>query len=155
MTNKRRPTLTTAQMAFTFAAPEVPTHAGDLAGLAKMMASSVARMLKEDLRSREVIAAELSALTGEEISRFMLDSWAAEGREQHNISAARWLALISVTSRHDVLDTLTSKIGARVLVGEEIHAARLGHLMSKRREIEQQIKALEATVLPIDRSQFE
>ena len=65
------------------------------------------------------------------------------------------LALISVTSRHDVLDTMTSKIGARVLVGDEIHAARLGHLMGKKRELEAQIKQLQATIHPIDRSQFE
>lgn len=153
--NKRRTTLNAAQMALPFAVPDAPRFAGDLAGLTRMASSSVARMLKEDPRSREVIAAEMSALMDEEISKFMLDSWAAEGRDQHNISVARWLVLVHVTSRqHDILDTMTSKIGARVLVGEEIHAARLGHLMGKKRELEAQIKQLQATIHPINRSEF-
>ena len=42
-------------------------------------------------------------------------------------------------------------ITVRRRLRDHVHAARLGHLMGKRREIDDQIKALRATVNPIDR----
>jgi hypothetical protein len=68
----------------------------------------------------------MSDLLDEEVTRFMLDAYASEAREGHNISASRFLALIAVTNRHDILDHILRRIGAAVLVGAEIATARVG-----------------------------
>ena len=151
MTRKRRPSLTDGQMAFTFSAPKPAQDEGDLAGLGRVISSAVARALKEDVRSRGEVAGKVSSLLGEDVSKFMLDAYASEAREEHAISAARFLAVIAATGRLDILDAVISRVGGRVLVGEEVHAARLGHLMAKRAEIDAQIKEIRPIVEPIER----
>lgn len=127
------------------------TSEGDLAGLSKQIASGCARALKEDTRSRDEIAGHVSALLSEQVSRHMLDAYASEARDEHNVSAARFLALIAATGRFDILDAVISKIGARTLVGEEVHAARLGHLLAAKQQLEDQIKAVRPYVTTIGR----
>ncbi len=147
---KRRPALSDEQLAFTFAPPRLAREEGDLAGLSKQIASGCARALKEDARSRDEIAGRMSALLGEPVTRWMLDSYASEARAEHNVSAARFLALIAATERFDILDAVITRIGARALVGAEVHAARLGHLLAARDKLDEQIKGLRPMVTPID-----
>ena len=147
---KRRPSLTDAQMAFTFAPPKPAREEGDLAGLTAQIASACGRALKEDTRSREEIAGRMSALLGEGITRWMLDAYASEARDGHNVSASRFLALIAATERFDILDAVITKIGARALVGAEVHAARLGHLLAARTQLDEQIRTLRPMVEPFD-----
>lgn len=150
--NKRRSSLDTVQLGFTFDPPTPAQASADLAGFERLIAAKVARALKDDDRSREVIAAEMSDLLGgEEVTRFMLDAYASEAREQHNISAGRFLALIAVTGRFDLLDAATRRIGAAVLVGEELLAAHLGHLKAQERNLRERIRAAERAATPIMR----
>jgi hypothetical protein len=81
----------------------------------------------------------------------MLDAYASPARDGHNISFSRMLALVAVTGRHDLLDRELREIGAAVLVGEEIHTARLGHLKSKIAELTAELKAVERMTNPINR----
>lgn len=148
---KRRPSLNDAQMAFSFAAPTFAPRAGELAGLGRMIASGVSRALNEDPRSRFELAGVVSALLDEEVSRWMLDAYASEAREEHNVSAERWLAILAATGRMDILDVVLTRVGVRALVGEEMHAARLGSLVAAKREIEEQIRALSPVTKPIHR----
>ncbi len=149
--NKRKPALSDAQLVFGFEAPVPARRAGDLAGLSAMMAASVGRMLKDDERPREVIAAEMSVLMAEEVTAHMLNAWASEARDNHNVSAARWLALIAVTARHDIFDAMARRIGAAVFFGDEIKAARLGHLHARKRQLDAEIRALAPGTTPIER----
>lgn len=151
MTRKRASSLDTVQLGFTFDPPSPARDSADLAGFERLIAAKVARALKDDDRSREVIAAEMSSLLGEEVSRWMLDAYASESRDQHNISAARYFALIAVTDRFDLLDASLRKIGAALLVGEEIITARLGHLKAQQRRIQNEIREVERTATPIIR----
>lgn len=148
---KRRPALDAAQMAFTFAVPAMPRQDGELAGLGRFISSGVARMLKEDARSREEIAGHMSALLGETVTRWMLDAYASEARAEHSVSAERLLALVVATARYDVLDAIVRRTGAAVLVGDEVEAARLGHLMAQQRSLAAQIAAARARATPIAR----
>ncbi len=116
------------------------------------MAATVALALNEAGRSRFEIAGAVSALLDEPVTKLMLDAYASEAREGHNISAARLLALIAVTERFDLLDALVRRIGAALLVGEELHAARLGHLQAQRDRLDQEIKAMRSQAQPIQRS---
>lgn len=148
---KRRPSIDPSQLGFTFE-PPVPAR-GDaaLAGLEKRYAATVALALKEDERSREEIAGAMSALLAERVSKEMLDAYASEAREGHNISAARFEALIAVTDRFDLLDARMREIGASVLVGEEIAAAEIGHIDSQIAQLKDRRRRLAGRVQPIVR----
>jgi hypothetical protein len=138
-------------MAFTFAAPKPAKSEGDLAGLDRVISSAVGRALKEDNRDRAEIAGQMSSLLGEDVSRNMLNAYASEAREEHAISAHRFLALIAATGRLDILDVVISRIGGRVLVGEEVHTARVGHLMAQKQRIDEELRALRPITVPIER----
>ena len=148
---KRVSSLNPAQLAFTFDAPTPARHEADLAGLERLVAASVSRALKEDLRSRAEIAGAMSSLLGEDVTRWMLDAYASEARDQHNISAGRFLALIAATNRFDILDAVMIRVGARVLVGEEVHTAHLGHLRAQLSRLQAEVRQAERLVKPIDR----
>jgi len=128
------------QIAFAFDPPQRAAGVAGLAGLEQRVSGVVATILATEAaagRSREVIAAEMTTLLGEDVSKAMLDAYASPARAEHKVPMSRFLALISVTDRHDLLDKLVREIGAALLVGEEVHTARLGH-------IERQIAALQA-----------
>ena len=142
------------QLNFAFvaaSAPRVPTQDSDLAGLERTIAGAVGRVLKDDSRSRGEIAGAMSSLLDEDITRYMLDAWASEAREGHNVSASRVLALVAVTRRFDVLDGVLERIGARLLVGEEVHAARLGHLEAQRKQLDAEIAQAKRLARPMTR----
>lgn len=138
-------------MAFAFSVPKLAMHPGDLAGLGRRASAGCARALKEDGRSREEIAGKMSALLDEEVSKWMLDAYSSESRGEHNVPFHRAAALFLITNRFDICDTLLAPLGARVLVGEEMRAARLGHLMAQRAEIDAQIRELRPVTQPIAR----
>lgn len=147
---KRRPVEDPRQIAFSFdVAPVIDRTPCALAGLDLRLSGLVGRILKEDPRDRGVIAAEMSALLGADVSRQMLDKCSSGSAAEHNISAARFLALVAVTERFDLLDTVTQLIGARVLQGAEFWAARLGSLEAQKRQLNEQIREAQARAVPI------
>ena len=129
--SKRRPSFKPEQLGFTFEAPVTVAGEGELAGLDKIVASAVGRILKEDPRSRYEVAAGVSALLADDVSKAMIDAYSAEAKDGHNVSFARFLALIAETQRYDVLDALCHRIGCSVLVGEEVLTAELGHIQAQ------------------------
>ncbi len=150
MTKRRAPT-GTAQLGFTFE-PPTPAHLpAELAGLGRIAAGVVSAALKGDPRSRDEIAGAVSSLLDERVSLDMLNAYASEAREQHSIPLHRALALIAVTDRHDLLDMLVRRIGAALLVGDELRVARLGHLKAQRIQLDAEIRKLNGEVVPIDR----
>lgn len=133
------------QIAFAFDAPEPARVPAALAGLEAQIARSVGTILHDDERSREVIAAEMSVLLDEEVSKAMLDAYASAAREGHKVPFSRYLALIAVCDRHDVLDQVVRPIGAAVLVGEEVHTARVGHVRQQMKHLQAELRRLEQT----------
>ncbi len=125
------------QLGFVFEAPQAASAPAELAGLERQISRAVAAMLKEDERAREVIAAEMGLLLDDEISGNMVNAYASPARPEHKVPASRLFALVAVTKRFDLLDRILREIGAAVLVGEEVHTARLG-------QIDRQIAALTA-----------
>lgn len=148
---KRRSSIDPAQMGFTFEPPKPALGEAELAGLDRIIAAKVALVLREDGRSRFEIGSAMSELLDDEVTKLMLDAYAAESREQHNISASRLLALIAVTQRYDILDGLMRRIGASVLVGDELNTARLGHLRAQQKALQAEIRRIEGAVTPIER----
>ncbi len=138
------------QMQFRFEVPCAPRD-GALAGDDVRTANMVASILHADPRPREIIAAEMSRLLGADVTKSMLDAYASPAREAWSISYPRMKALIAVTARHDLLDADLRGIGLSVLAGEELELARLGHLRAQARVIQQEIRAAEQRVQPINR----
>jgi hypothetical protein len=131
------------QLGFAFEAPAMAHGEACLAGLEQQICSAVGVMLNSDGRTRWEIAAKVSELLAEEVSKFMLDSYASPAREEHRVPMSRLLAIAAVTGRHDLLDPILRRIGAAVLVGEEVHTARVGHLRAQRKQIDEELRALE------------
>jgi hypothetical protein len=151
---KPRPAASADQMKLAFGGFEAPSparHDAALAGLERTIAAGVARALKEDPRSRAEVAGAVSSLMDEDVSRWMLDAYASEARDTHSISAGRFLALMAATERFDILDAILTRVGARVLVGDEVHTARLGHLEARMRELQSEIAAVKRVAKPMRR----
>ena len=143
MTPRKRPVIDASQLGFTFEPPLPVADDAALAGFDRYIAAAVGRVLKDEQRSRPEIALAMSALLDEEVSRWMLDAYAAPARDNHNISADRFLALIAVTQRFDILDSALRRIGAALLVGEEIITAELGNIDRQMAALKQRRKSIE------------
>lgn len=141
----KRTTPDPRQLALIFdAPPAMQPSDGLLAGLDRFVAGLVSRILREDARSHDEVAGALSAVLGERVTPQMMRAYAAEAKETHNISAARFMALVLAAKRSDALDALAQRIGCRVLEGEEYQLARLGHVQSeiaRLKTLERQIMA--------------
>ena len=80
----------------------------------------------------------------------MLYAYAATAKDTHNISVARFLALIVATKRSDALDALVTRIGCRVLEGEEFVLAQLGHVQAELRRLKVVERDLASKARPFD-----
>jgi len=149
---KRRPAFDPSQQAFDFFAPaEARTGDGALAGMERMVSSAVGRILRDDPRNRFEIAGGMSALLDDDVTKSMLDAYSAEAKETHNISFARFLALIAETQRYDVLGRLMRAIGADMVVGEEAYTVELGHLSAEIDRLKKREQQLKRIAQPINR----
>ena len=124
---------------------EVPQPAEPLAG-AMDYRSVVAGLINDALRvsgvDRHEIAARCSRLTGKEITKYMLDAYTSEAREEFN--PPLWLvpALETACGTHDITNWLVAMRGGRLLIGREALNADLGKLERQKIEIDQLIKKL-------------
>lgn len=133
------------QLGFTFTTPVAASGPAALAGLEQRICRTAATILNSDSRPREIIAAEMSVLLEDEISRAMLDAYSSPARAEHKVPMSRFLALIAVTKRHDLLDPLMREIGAAVLVGAEVMTARLGQIDREIARLKEEKTKLAAT----------
>ena len=130
------------QLGFDFSAPAPARGIAALAGLERRICATVGTVLNSDPRPREVIAAEMSVLLDEEISRAMLDAYASPARADHRVPMSRFFALLTVTGRQDLLDPLLREIGAALLVGDEVKTARLGQIETLLAELQEERRLL-------------
>lgn len=116
------------QLGFTFEEPIAREGAAGLAGLEAMICRTVGSILNSDSRPREYIAADMSILLGEDVSKSMLDAYSSPARTEHRVPMSRFFALVLVTKRHDLMDPLLREIGMAGLIGAEVKTARLGQI---------------------------
>ena len=139
------------QLALSFdAPPRVTPTEGLLAGLDTYVAGLVSRVVQDDPRSQAEIAAAVSAVLSDDVSADMLYAYAAPAKTAHNISVARFLALVVATKRSDALDALVTRIGCRVLEGEEFVLAQLGHVQAEMRRLKALERDLVGKARPFD-----
>ena len=102
----------------------------------------VSRVLKETPLDRYEVAAQMSRLSGDDVSKNMLDAWASPARADHNIPFYRAALLEEVVSAHELTNWLVHKRGGRVAYGKEALNAQLGKLTVMKQQVEQQIREL-------------
>lgn len=148
---KRRHSFDDRQLSFELHHEPSRDRDGALSGIEKRVSSAIGHILKRDHRNRYQISAEMSRLLDDDVSKFMLDAYAAEGRELHNISAGRFLALILATGSFDILREFCLEIGADLVIGDEVLTAKLGHIQALKAQLAEQEKALKKLAPTISR----
>lgn len=110
----------------------------------------IARAVAEALRdaaasgiAREEIAARMTAILGERISKTMLDAYASQAREDHSIGLARFVALIQATGDRRLLELLAEPMGWAVVERADLALIELAALREHHDEVTRQMKLLQ------------
>ena len=124
---------------------EIPMPASRTPGALAMgiqVRHQISEMLKESPLSRYEIAARMSELTGEEISKHSLDSWTAESRAGWRFPL-EYLAALEVAMDTHALTIWNSAVrGCKTLVGREAIDAEMGKIKKQQLELSRREKAL-------------
>lgn len=136
---RRAPTLSQGDLFQVPRAPE-PT-AGSLAWDAQLRAA-LSQALKETTHSRDIVAARMSELLGEPVTKARLDSWTAESKDGHRFPLAYLPAFETATETYALTRLLVSKRGCTLCVGEEAIDAEVGRLEHQAQVIKGRLKAL-------------
>lgn len=126
---------------------EVPVPAPELPGrldFRPQIAHLVSELMRGAEGDRYAIAATVSRLTGKDVSKHMLDAYASELREDHNLPLYLLPALEAACGSHLLTAWLADVRGGRLLVGREALMADLGRLERARDDAAAKIKLLKA-----------
>ncbi|WP_165681771.1 hypothetical protein [Metapseudomonas otitidis] len=102
----------------------------------------VGEMLKASDLDRYEIAALMSRLSGDDVSKAMLDAWSSPARVDHNLPLYRAALLEEVCASHVLTNWLVSLRGGRVAYGRDALLAELGRLERIREEAARQSREL-------------
>lgn len=102
----------------------------------------LSELLKQSPQSRHQVAARMSELTGETITKHQLDSWTAESREGWRFPLEYLPALEEALQTHNLTAWIADLRGARLSVGREALEAQLGRVSQLRDELARQERAI-------------
>jgi len=104
------------------------------------------RALKEAEGDRFQISAEMSRLTGGEVTKFQIDSWTGMSRKAWRFPLEMLPAFVSATGAYWLLDQIAGKCGCKVLAGEDVFYAEmakvdraLDQLKAKKTELQKSV----------------
>ena len=127
---------------------EVPTPLSPAPGsgnYAAQVSELVGLVLKECPIDRYEVASQMSRLSGDDVSKNMLDAWSSPARADHNIPFYRIPLLEEVCTSHVFTDWLVHLRGGRVAYGREALAAEYGRrqqMMDKLKSDMRELKRL-------------
>lgn len=108
--------------------------------------AAVAHLVGDMLRGAEgdryEIAARVSRLVGKDVSKYMLDAYTAESREEFNAPAWLMPALEVACATHLYSSWLATTRGGALMVGRDVIAAELGRVERQRDELNAAAKDL-------------
>lgn len=119
-----------------------PPEAVRAATLAGRISRAVAHTLRECPLQREEIADRMGAFLGERVSAAMLNGYASQARDDHNISAVRLLALAHATSDARLLDLLAAELGLAVVGRDDLARIELLRLQDEERALKRRMDEL-------------
>jgi hypothetical protein len=97
--------------------------------------SIVTETLKACPMSRFEVAAGMSELLGVEVTKFMLDTWTAESKEDHRFPLEYAPAFCRVTGDYRLLRFICETAGCYMVEGEEILLTEKGRLQKMRKDL--------------------
>ena len=128
---------------FEVPAPVIPNPGSG--NYAAQVSELVGSVLKDSPHDRYEIAAQMSRLSGDDVSKHMLDAWSSPARTDHNIPFYRIPLLEEVCQSHAMTDWLVHLRGGRVAYGREALAAEYGRrqqMMDKLKSDMRELKRL-------------
>lgn len=124
---------------------EVPTPRAPMPGalaIGPMLRSLLSDLLKKCPLSRFEVAARMSELTGQEITKHQLDSWTAESRDGWRFPLEYLPAFEVALQTHEVTACMADLRGCKVLVGKEALEAQLGKVGRMKADLMEEEKAI-------------
>lgn len=114
---------------------------GELA-LGVQVAHRIAEMLKHSPLSRNEIAARMSELTGDDISKHSLDAWTAQSRIEWRFPLEYLPALEVALESHALTQWIGAVRGCKVMVGREALDAEMGKIKKQQMALAHREKVL-------------
>ena len=102
----------------------------------------MSEILKSSDLDRYEVAARMSRLSGDDVSKNMLDAWASPARADHNLPFYRAALLEEVCASHALTDWQVTLRGGRVAYGRYALNAELGRLERMRDEAARKAREL-------------
>ncbi|MGE4293924.1 MAG: hypothetical protein AB7E32_17165 [Desulfovibrio sp.] len=84
--------------------------------------------------SREIVAEEISRLTGHEVSIHTLNNWAAESKSDRPTPLQALAALVAVTGDPGLVEAALAGTGYRLLPPEDVAYYELGRMVAEEKE---------------------
>lgn len=122
--------------------PAQPDETTGRLNLSDWLCLNLATALKQSSRDRFEVAAEMSRLTGDQISKAQVDAWTAKSKPKWRFPAEYLPAFVQATDSYWLLDKFATFVGCRVLVGEDKILSELGELSLKKQRLERQEQSL-------------
>jgi len=126
-----------------FMVPQAPAPNPASMNYGAEVAALLSTMFAESGMDRFQIAAEMSRLTGREVSKYMLDAWTSESRDAYNIPFYLVPAAEAACKSHAMSSWLATKRGARLAVGRDALNAEYGKLKAMSDDIKRRMQAME------------
>jgi len=105
----------------------IPKASGSM-DIDRQFREAISEALKNCPLSRWQVAARMSELTGQEITKAMLDSWTAESKENHRFPAIFLPAFCEAVGCSEPMKILGRPVGVFVLPGPEALRAEIRRL---------------------------
>lgn len=125
---------------FEVPAPVVPAPGSG--NYAAQVSELVGIVLKDCPTDRYEVAAQMSRLSGDDVSKHMLDAWSSPARSDHNIPFYRIPLLEEVCHSHVFTDWLVHLRGGRVAYGREALAAEYGRRQQQMDKVKAEMREL-------------
>ncbi len=111
-----------------FSVPQPVLSVPGLGNYASQVSELVSEILKGSELDRYEIAARMSRLSGDDVSKNMLDAWSSPARTDHNLPLYRAALLEEVCASHVLTNWQVHLRGGRVAYGREALDTELGRL---------------------------
>lgn len=109
---------------------------------AAQISELVGEILKGSEHDRYEVAARMSRLSGDDVSKHMLDAWSSPARTDHNLPLYRAALLEEVCASHVLTNWQVALRGGRVAYGREALDAELGRLERLRDDASRKVRAI-------------
>ena len=127
-------------------APEIIARFADhqvrAASIAGRVCKAISAALDECGKPRAVVAESMSEFLGARVSKHMLDAYASQAREDHQISVVRFVALIHATGDRRLLELLADAFGWAVIERKYLPLIDLARVRERADELERTATAI-------------